>query len=448
MTKHKRVREAALEILETIEREQAYSNLLLNNTIEKNEFSPVDAALLTEITYGTLQKQMTIDFYLAPFLKKQKKLENWVRQLLRLSVYQMAFLTKIPERAIFHEAVEIAKKRGHKGISSLVNGVLRSIQRSGFPSFNTIKDANERLAIETSHPQWLVNRWVKQFGFERTKAMCIENLEAPQQTARINEWLTSKDEVMAMLAAEGFAVEASDSIPNAIKSVKGNLVKSNVFKKGFITIQDESSMLVGFALAPKEGEKILDACAAPGGKTTHIGEKMKNTGEIIALDLHEHKIKLIRENATRLKLTNIKAEKMDSKLVDTHFPKESFDKILVDAPCSGLGVVKRKPDIKYSKREADIERLANIQLELLSHAADLVKKGGILVYSTCTVDRHENAGVAKKFLDSHPEFFADDTLVERMPVSIRSFVSGNQVEILPQDLKSDGFFIACFRKKV
>jgi 16S rRNA (cytosine967-C5)-methyltransferase len=446
--KKKNVREATVELLETIEKNQSYSNLLLNSTIEKNKIPSIDIGLLTELTYGTLQRRMALDYFLKPFIKNSKKLENWVQQLLRITLYQMVYLDKIPDRAAIFEAVEIAKKRGHKGIAGMVNGVLRSIQREGLPSLDEVSDPIEKLSIETSHPEWLVKRWVDQFGFERTKEMCEVNLTAPLQTARVNLTKTTVREVIEDLDEEGFLVEKSPVIPEAIRALKGNLALSRAFKKGMITIQDESSMLAAYALAPNENELILDACAAPGGKTTHIAETMKLTGGVISLDLHEHKVKLINENAKRLGLGNIRTITLDSRNAGEHFQEEYFDRILLDAPCSGLGVMRRKPDMKYTKKEQDLYQLSTIQQNLLNSVSPLVKKGGILVYSTCTVDKEENEGTVLKFLQEHPEFEIDASLQERMPEAIQPLVTDGFLQILPQDVGSDGFFIACLRKKV
>ncbi|WP_394232573.1 16S rRNA (cytosine(967)-C(5))-methyltransferase RsmB [Niallia oryzisoli] len=447
-TKRKNVREAALEILEQIEKNQSYSNLLLNNVIKKNELDPKDIGLLTELTYGTLQRKMTLDFYLAPFLIKNKKMEQWVRQLLRMTVFQMVYLDKIPDRAAIFEAVEIAKKRGHKGISSLVNGVLRSIQREGLPSFEQMEDPIERLAVSTSHPLWLVKRWVQQFGYEDTKEMCELNLTAPVMTGRVNTTRIDRETCLSLLKEEGFSVEASEVVPEAILCYKGNLANSTVFKQGLVTIQDESSMLVALSLGVKENQEVLDACGAPGGKTTHIAERLNGTGEVVALDLHEHKVKLIRENAKRLELPNIKAQTLDSRHVQEHFEKESFDRILLDAPCSGLGVMRRKPDIKYTKKEEDLFQLQKIQKTLLDSVSPLLRKGGILVYSTCTIDQEENQQVVQAFLDQHPDFERDESVKDRMPEKIKPIVKNGEMQILPQCMNSDGFYIACLRKKV
>src|SRR3954466_6042361 len=214
--KRKNVRETALEILETIEKNQSYSNLLLNNAINKNEIDKKDIGLLTELTYGTLQRKMTLDYFLSPFLTKNKKMESWVRQLLRLTLYQMVYLDRIPDRAAIFEAVEIAKERGHKGIASLVNGVLRTMQREGLPSLNDVSDPIERLSLETSHPEWLVTRWVNQFGYDKTKEMCEINLTAPLQTARVNLTKISRDECISLLEEDGLQIEKSSIIPEAI----------------------------------------------------------------------------------------------------------------------------------------------------------------------------------------------------------------------------------------
>lgn len=448
MSKKKNVRDAAVQLLESVEKNQAYSNLLLNSAIEKNEISPIDIGLLTELVYGTLQRKMTLDYYLKPFIEENKKLQSWVINLLRLTVYQMVYLDKIPDRAAIYEAVEIAKRRGHKGIASLVNGVLRSIQRKGLPSLDQITDPAERISVETSHPIWLVKRWLSQFGIEKTREMCEVNLTAPLQTARVNLTRISREECLDLLEDEGFDVEPSPIIPEAIKCLRGNLASSKAFKYGLLTIQDESSMLAAYALGIKEEEVILDACAAPGGKSSHIAEKLGNSGKVVSLDLHEHKVKLIVKNAERLGLENIDARKMDSRQAAEHFEKESVDRILLDAPCSGLGVMRRKPDMKYTKKEHDLSQLQSIQLSLLESVAPLLKAGGTLVYSTCTVDKSENQEVVDKFLSEHHGFEGDHEFVERMPEAVKPLISGFDVQILPQDFGSDGFYIACLRKKV
>jgi len=445
-TKKNNVREIALDLLTTIEKNQSYSNLLLNTTIEKNELSQKDVGLLTELTYGTLQRKMALDFYLNPFIKDNKKLADWIHHLLRLTLYQMVYLDRIPDRAAIYEAVDIAKKRGHKGIASLVNGVLRSIQRKGLPSLNEISDPNKRLAMETSHPEWLVTRWVDQFGFDKTKEMCEINLTAPMQTARVNLTKISRDECVVLLEEDGFQIEKSPIIPEAIRCLKGNLASTISFKYGMFTIQDESSMLATYALGAEKDEFVLDACAAPGGKSTHIAEKMNNTGEVISVDLHQHKVRLINDNARRLGLENIKTSVSDSRHLQDKFKDVLFDRILLDAPCSGLGVMRRKPDMKYTKTEKDLERLSTIQQDLLKSVSPLLKKGGILVYSTCTVDKEENENTVLKFLENNPDFEPDLTFKDRMPEAVQPFITGYDLQVFPQDFGSDGFYIAVLKK--
>lgn len=447
MPKKKNVREVALDILTAVEKNQAYSNLSLNHAIKENDLSGKDVGLLTELTYGTIQHQLTLDYYVAPFLKNPKKIESWVLLLIKMSVFQMIYLDRVPERAAIHEAVEIAKKRAHRGVASLVNGVLRSIQREGVPSLGEIKDPIQRISISTSHPVWLVEKWVEQFGLEETEKMCRENLQAPIQTGRVNLTKTNREDLIEKLTSEGFLVEPSLLIPEGIRCLKGNMALSDSFREGLFSIQDESSMLVANALAPGEHDYILDSCAAPGGKTTHIGEKMNGKGKIMALDLHKHKTKLIEEQANRLSLSNINTKQMDARKAREFFEPNTFDKILVDAPCSGLGVLKRKPDAKYTKKVEDLASLSKIQLNILEQVSSLVKDGGTIIYSTCTVGKEENDFVIDEFLQKHPEFEKDSQLVERMPEAVQPYIEGNRVQILPQYFGSDGFFIASIRKK-
>ncbi|MCF6410515.1 16S rRNA (cytosine(967)-C(5))-methyltransferase RsmB [Pseudalkalibacillus salsuginis] len=443
------VREVATDLLLKIDRSQAYSNLLLNQAIRKNKFSGKDAALLTEIVYGTLQRKNTLDYYLKGFIKKPlNKLEDWVLVLLRLSVYQMVYLDRVPDHAIINEAVVLAKKRGHKGISGFVNGVLRNVQRKGIPGVASIPDKRLQLAIECSHPEWLVNRWIDQFGNERTREMCTVNNTPPKVTARVNRLKLSIKDAIERLKDESVNAEPSKLVPEGIRIISGNLPESDVYKSGALTIQDESSMLVGYALDPQPDERILDACAAPGGKTTHLAERMDNQGEITAIDLHEHKVKLIEQQVERLGLTNIETIAMDTRKAAKLFKEESFDRVLLDAPCTGFGVIRRKPDIKWGKKPEDIERIQIVQEELLEAVSRVLKIGGLLVYSTCTIESEENNIQVQRFLDRHPEFEWDEALSLRMPATVKPYISEtkDELQILPQYFNSDGFYIACLRK--
>lgn len=437
------VRDAALSILLAVDKSQAYSNLLLHQTIERYQIEAKDRGLLTEITYGTLQYKMTLDYYLEPFIKG--KLEHWVRWLLRMSLYQIHYLTRIPPHAAVHEAVEIAKRRGHQGIASVVNGILRSILRQGVRSIELIEGPIERLSIKTSHPKWLVERWVTAYGLDLTKEMLEENNVPPVQTVRVNTTKATIEQVLVALEAEGVKAQRSDLIAECIHLTNGQAARTQVFKDGWVTIQDESSMLPANVLNPQPGWKVLDMCAAPGGKTTHLAEKMNNEGSILATDLHPHKLDLIDENTARLGIDIVQTAPIDGRKAAAFLQAESFDAVLVDAPCSGLGVMRRKPDIKYTKREEDFESLQTIQLALLDAAVKVLKPGGRLIYSTCTVDVHENQGTVEAFLKQHPEIEVQP--ITNLPVKLLEKQQNGMLQIFPQDFGSDGFFVAAFRKK-
>ncbi len=445
--KKSNVREVALDALIKLEQNQAYSNLLLQSVMKDKDLADQDKPLLTELVYGTLQNKLALDYMLAPFVKKPQKVAPWVMQLLRMSLYQMVYLEKIPDRAAIHEAVELTKKRGHKGISSLVNGVLRSVQREGVPAFDDIKDPVKRLSIETSHPLWLVQEWVQSYGFEEAESMCRIHLVPPKQTLRVNRIKTDRAALKQKLLDAGIETELGDLSEDALKLMKGSIVSTSSFQEGYVTIQDESSMLVARALDPQPGETVLDACAAPGGKSTHIAERMNDEGQIVSLDLHEHKVKLIKQAAKRLNLTQIEAKALDARKAKEEYSEASFDRILIDAPCSGFGVIRRKPDMKYTKSPEDSARLATIQQAILNETAPLLKPGGTLVYSTCTMDPTENQQVIHAFLQEHQDFEPDLSLNERLPEQVAPFVQNGSVQILPHYFGTDGFFICSMRKK-
>ncbi|MGG0526033.1 16S rRNA (cytosine(967)-C(5))-methyltransferase RsmB [Bacillus pumilus] len=445
--KKSNVREVALDALIKLEQNQAYSNLLLQSVMKDKDLADQDKPLLTELVYGTLQNKLALDYMLAPFVKKPQKVAPWVMQLLRMSLYQMVYLEKIPHRAAIHEAVELTKKRGHKGISSLVNGVLRSVQREGVPAFDDIKDPVKRLSIETSHPLWLVQEWVQSYGFEAAKSMCRIHLVPPKQSLRVNRMKTDRAALQQELLDAGIETELGDLSEDALKLMKGSIVSTPSFQEGYVTIQDESSMLVARALDPQPGEAVLDACAAPGGKSTHIAERMNDEGQIVSLDLHEHKVKLIKQAAKRLNLTQIEAKALDARKAKGDYSEASFDRILIDAPCSGFGVIRRKPDMKYTKSKEDSARLAAIQQAILKETAPLLKPGGTLVYSTCTMDPTENQQVIHAFLQEHQDFEPDLSLNERLPEQVAPFVQNGSVQILPHYFGTDGFFICSMRKK-
>lgn len=442
------VREAIVALLLRIEQDSGYSHLLIDNEIKSRKIPSRDEALLTEIVYGTIQRKLTLDYYLDGFIDTKKKMQPWVRMVLRMSVYQMIFLDKVPDHAIIHEAVEIAKHRGHKGIASLVNGVLRSLQRKGVPDTSKIDRVSKRISIETSHPEWLVKRWISMYGYDITRDMCHANLERKALSVRVQPLKISREAAMDELEKSGFETSVSEFSNQGIIIDKGNILKTKLFSDGYVTIQDQSSMLVAEMLQAVPGMDVLDACSAPGGKATHIAEKMENEGTITAYDLHAKKVKLVDGKASGLNLSIINTSKGDARKLHQTHDLQSFDRILVDAPCSGLGVIRGKPDIKYNKQEDDIVHLSKIQLDILDKTAPLLKKGGLLIYSTCTVDKQENDEVVQAFLVNNPNFILDSSFFDELPPKIKNSpgLTESGLQLYPQTFYTDGFFLTRFTK--
>lgn len=442
------LRTTIVELLIRVEKDHGFSHLLIDNEIKKRNFSSNDAALLTEIVYGTIQRKLTLDYYIGKFIRSNKKLDLFVKVLLRMSVYQMIYLDKIPDHAIIHEAVEIAKKRRSKGAASFVNAVLRNMQREGIPDVADIKDEVLRLSIQTSHPVWLVRRWIDTYGYETAQAMCEANLDRKKMAVRIQPLKISREEALQQLEEEGVIGTPSIFSDQGIVIEKGNVLKTSLFREGKITIQDQSSMLAGEMLKPAPGMTVLDACSAPGGKATHIAEKMQDQGKVCAHDLHQNKVKLIQRKASELELSIIDAKQADARHLQDKYEKETFDRILIDAPCSGLGVIRGKPEIKYHKQEADIDRLASVQLDILEAVAPLLKQDGILLYSTCTVERTENERVVRTFLERNKEFVIDEAFFKELPKEIARSegVSDVGLQLFPQTFQTDGFFLARLKK--
>ncbi|MRH42210.1 16S rRNA (cytosine(967)-C(5))-methyltransferase RsmB [Aquibacillus halophilus] len=442
------LRSTALDILIRVGEGGGFSHLLIDHAIKNKGLSEKDQSLLTEMVYGTIQRKLTLEYFLAGFVDQKKKLSPWVKWLLYLSLYQMKYLDKVPDHAIIHESVEISKKRGHKGIASLVNGVLRSIQRKGFPDPAKITDPTKRISIETSHPSWLIERWIKMYGTKITEEMCQINLTHKPISVRVQPMKLSRQEAIDHLVNNGFDVEPSFFSGQGIIVNKGNILRSDLFKNGFLTIQDQSSMLVTEMLKVEKGMTILDACSAPGGKTTHIAEKMSNVGQIHAYDLHDKKAKLVTKKALELELSIISSKQADSRTLRSLHQEETFDRILLDAPCSGLGVLRSKPDIKYHKSEQDIKQLSLIQLELLESVSSLLKKDGKLLYSTCTVDKNENEKVIEEFLLKHPEYEIDQEFYQELPENLKDTEGKTKwgLQLFPHECNTDGFFLTRLKK--
>jgi len=445
-------REVALDILVRVEQQGAYSNLLLNSSLQKSGLSREDSGLVTELVYGTISRLNTLDYVLEEFVSKGvAKLQPWVRCLLRLSLYQIMYLDRIPSHAVVHEAVNIAKKRGHQGISGMVNGVLRNVLRAGeLPVLPADMDKAEEISIRRSHPLWMVRRWMDEYGADTAEAVCAANNEPPAVSIRVNTTMISRERLLEDMLAEGLGASISELSPYGIV-VKGggNLALTSWYRDGYLSIQDESSMLVAEALAPVSGMRVLDCCAAPGGKTAHIAELMKDEGYVYANDLHEHKAKLISDQAQRLGLDCIVTGSGDALDLETACEPASFDRVLLDAPCIGLGVIRRKPDLKWRKEPQDVESIAALQGTLLGSVAKLLKPGGMLVYSTCTTEQAENSEIVSSFLEQNPQFTAvtfTSPLWNRLQGT--ALARGAGLQILPNHYGSDGFYIACLQRRM
>lgn len=435
MTIETNVRALAFETIQDIINDKAYSNIIINDVLSNNELNRADKGLYTELIYGTLKRKYTLDYLLKPFV--QTKLKGWVRQLLWMSIYQYVYLDKIPEHAIINEAVEIAKYKGGPHNGNVVNGILRNIMRSDLPDFTEITDDKKRIAIEYSLPKWLVDHWTTHFGIEKTETIAQSFLDKVTTTVRVNLTRISVDDAIRRLTDDDYIVEQDREIETCLHISGKPIIESRMFKDGLISIQDKSSMFIGELMALKEGDQVLDACSAPGGKACHIAEILNGTGHVDATDIHEHKIDLIDFNIRKLRLSNISAFEHDA----TEKYDKVYDKILVDAPCSGLGVLRHKPEIKYEQSQHAIESLVEIQLEILNNVKYNVKPGGTMIYSTCTIEQMENENVVYTFLKENKDFEFDQ---------FEHPITGEKVktmQILPQDFNSDGFFITRIRRK-
>ena len=434
MTKVETARSIALVVLEDVFINQAYSNIALNKHLKGSQLSTADKGLVTELVYGTVARKLTLEWYLSHFIEDRDQLDSWLYVLLLMSAYQLRYLDKIPDHAVVNEAVELAKVR-KKGSEKLVNAVLRRILREGWPDIETIKRKNKRDSIAYSLPVWLVSKLKEEYGEERARVIFESLLVRNKASIRVPD-LSRKEEIKVVL-------EASDSPLAASGLVKeqGHFAGHDLFLEGAITIQDESSQLVAPTLDLQGDEQVLDACAAPGGKTAHMASYL-TSGKVTALDLYDHKLDLIQENAQRLGVADrVQTQKLDARKVHEFFGRDSFDKILVDAPCSGIGLLRRKPDIKYNKETADFASLQQIQLEILGNVCQTLRKGGIITYSTCTIVSEEDFQVVEAFLESHPEF--EQVKLEH---ECKDILKDGCILITPELYGSDGFFISQFRK--
>lgn len=428
-----KAREIALKVLYDIDKNDAYSNIALDEAfkqVRKNstEIDVRDIGFISEIVYGTISWRLTIDEIIKKYSKVRiKKISPWILNVLRMSIYQILFLDKVPKSATVNEGVNLAKRYGHKASSNFVNAILRKVEVSDYTEFFTIKDDVERISKTTSMPVWIVEELLKQNTIKEVEEICQASNLKPKLYIRVNKLKTDKQTLMKELEKENIKVESGETENFLILEGARNIEKLKCFQEGMFTVQDEAAGMIPIILEPQPKEKVLDACSSPGGKTTYMAEMMNNQGEIKAWDLHEHRIKLVNKVASRLGITIIETEVKDASVYEEKY-FEYFDKILLDVPCLGIGVLKRKPDIKWKRKKEDIEKITKIQEEILDNCSKYLKRGGVLVYSTCSILKEENEEIIEKFIKNNKKFE-----IER------------KIQIY-QNEKTDGFFICKIRK--
>lgn len=434
-------RKLAIKILGRVLNEGAYSNIVLSKELNEVELNEKDKALLTEIVYGVLRRKKTLDIIISNFVKDIKLMDRNILNILRVAIYQMNFLDKIPSYAACNEAVEEAKEISEND-SKLVNGILRNFTKNP-DDIEVPGNKIDEYAYKFSFEPWMIRLLIKQYGEALSKKIMSGLNTIPQVSVRINELKADYDEVFEELEALEYDVEEGAVCPEAICIKGGKSIENNpLFNEGKITVQDESAMIIAPLLELEENMTVIDLCSAPGGKTTHIAEILQNTGKVLAFDIHESKLGLIKENCERLGITNVEVNVNDATKLNPELVSSS-DRILIDVPCSGIGIIRKKPEIKWNKTRSDLRELMPIQRDIMENAWQYLKKGGIMIYSTCTLNKEENEENIEWFIDKHKD------------CNIKKIFIGNQnnlvynrngsLTIIPNE-NMDGFFVAKLEK--
>lgn len=443
-------RELAAEILSAVETRKAYADILLGHRLDRSSLSLRDRALLTQLVYGTLRWRGKIDWYLTQLLQRPlSRTDSYLRNLLRLTFYQLLFLDRVPHYAAVNEGVELAKRYGGAKAGNLVNAVAHRIlrERNSLSPPDPQDDLALHLSINFSHPQWLVRKWLDSFGAEETEALLMANNEEPPLTLRANRLKGTRENLLATLSANDFGAVPTPWSPSGIQ-IKSAAVVNRLpgFQEGVFQVQGEASQLIGYLLDPQPGERVLDACAAPGGKATHLAEMMEDTGEVIATDISVRGLEKLKENVQRLGLKSIRTAAADvSKGLETTLAGP-YDRILVDAPCTGLGTLRSHPEAKWHREERDVPRLSRLQKKILHRVSSYLKPGGIMVYSTCTLSREENEGVIDYLLGRRGDLVLEDA-ASYLPQQAASLTRGRYLLTLPHKHNTDGFFAARMKKE-
>ena len=441
-----------MHILMQVARRGSFPDVLLDIYFkEHHKLDSRDRALVTELVYGVLRWQGRLDWIINQQIKiKPDKVGLTARLILRLAVYQLLFLDRIPAAAAVNEAVELAKGSQAKHVVRFVNGVLRTISRksTALKEAGPEGSAEHRLAVLYSYPEWLIQRWVTHLGNEETESFCQASNQIPPTTVRVNTLKTTVAAMAGSFKNLGFFVEPGKFVPETLhlRSIRTDLSSLDHYKRGDFQVQDEASQVIAHLLQPQPGERILDACAGLGAKSTHLAQLMENQGEIIALDNQGWKLTRLMENAQRLGITCIEPVERDVLELASSGDEFSFDRILLDAPCSGLGVIRRNPDIKWKVKPKDFRRLHLVQKKMLVRLAPLLKPGGVLLYATCTVSEEENEETVKGFLAVHSNYEPESARPYLPPGSAVLLNRSGAVQTLPHNHGMDGFFAARLRR--
>ncbi|MCX5834690.1 MAG: 16S rRNA (cytosine(967)-C(5))-methyltransferase RsmB [Deltaproteobacteria bacterium] len=435
-------RRVAVDILNRVDKSQAFAEPLLDRVLSGDTIeNPSDRSLLTHLVYGTLRMKGRLDWILENLYDgSYDDLESSLKNVLRIGLYQLTCLDRIPDYAAVDEAVETAKKI-RPGRAALVNALLRNAIRKGKsitpPDYN--RDPALHIAIVHSHPLWLVKRWIDLFGPGETLRLCQANNENPLVVLRTNILKTTRDDVLKKLREEGLKAEATAYSPDwvTLSGLARPIRQLDLFRQGLIHVQDEASQLIAHLVSPRQGEKIADLCCGAGGKATHMAERMENNGKILAMDLNVKKIHALKTNARRLGIRIIETRHGDVSLLPETPAPDTYDRVLLDAPCSGLGTLRRNPEIKWRLTEEALSAFPPLQIALLKGASTCVKRGGVLVYSTCTIMPEENDQIIESFLSSHPDFQLLDPpgTIPREMIGARG-----QLRSFPHIHGTDGFY--------
>jgi 16S rRNA (cytosine967-C5)-methyltransferase len=444
-------RKVAADVLVKVDTDRSYANIELNKRLRSSNLETRDRALATELVYGTLRWRGSLDRVVAKASSRPlAKLTPVVRNVLRLTAYQILCLTQIPARAAIYEGVELVRQLGYPEAASFTNAVARRIQREGALPVPRNTDNAAELADIWSHPCWLVERWLQRYGLTTTLAVLRANQEPAPLVLRVNTLRVSRVDFLAKLRKTGVRAGAGRT-PDAVVVLDGVAVDALPgYEEGWYVVQDESSQLVSLALDPQPGEAVADLCSAPGGKTTHLAQRMGDCGRIMAVELHPHRAQLVRDTASRLGMRSIQVICEDSRGVAEH-QRSSFDRVLLDVPCTGTGVLRRRVDLRWRLTPEDISSLAELQSELLRSAAELVRPGGCLVYSTCSIERDENSDQVAAFLSRNGQFTRGSLthLSAEAPalanVTEHPEVENGELQLLPSET-ADGFFLAALER--